>query len=116
MSQIGTLLKRKIGDPCFEAQVADLIPETPELDADCTVSDVRRVGAVDVELAVIPSCRQSANKVPCWHIDEDAVQCGYTHTDPHLKLVIDRGGTIPDPNVHIRASCVTVGTPGGSQS
>lgn len=116
MTEIGALLKRKIGDPCFEAQIEDLIPSTPELDPDCTVSDVKRVGGVDVELGVIASCKQSNGAAPCWHIEEDADQCGYTHTDPHLKLVIDRGGAIPDPTVHIRASCVTVGTPGGSQS
>lgn len=116
MEQIGALLKRKIGDPCFEAQVADADPSTPALDPDCTVSDVKRTSNGDQELGVIPSCKQTSGATPCWHIDEDAAQCGYTKTNPHLKLVIDRGGASPDPSVHIRASCVTVDSPGdGSQ-
>ena len=79
------------------------------------VSDVKRVpGGGDVELDVISACSQTANAPPCWRVVEDAVNCSYTHTDPHLKLVIDRGGAVVDPAIHIKASCVTV-DPTGSQ-
>lgn len=115
MVQIGALLKGKFGDPCFEGQVADADPSTPELDPDCSVSEVKRVpGGGDVELDLISACSQTSNAPPCWRVVEDAVNCSYTHTDPHLKLVIDRGGAVVDPAIHIRASCVTV-DPTGSQ-
>jgi len=115
MTQIGALLKAEFGDPCFEGQLADADPSTPALDPDCTVSEVKRVsGGQDVELDLIPACSQTSNAPPCWHVVEDAVACSYTHTDPHLKLVIERGGAQVDPKIHVQASCVTV-DPTGSQ-
>jgi hypothetical protein len=115
MTQIGALLKGRFGDPCFEDQVVDVDPSTPELDPECSVSEVKRVsGGEDVELDLISACKQTAGAPPCWRIEEDAVNCSYTHTDPHLKLVIDRGGEVVDPAIHVRASCVTV-DPSGSQ-
>jgi hypothetical protein len=119
MTQIGALLKHEFGDPCFKTDLADADPATPELDPDCTVTDVLRVSSGDdVEVAAIPSCKQAPGAVPCWHIDEDAVKCAYTMTNPHRKLVIDRGGVVPGADLHVRASCVGVGggvDSGGSQ-
>ena len=115
MTQIGALLKAEFGDPCFENQLADSDPSTPALDPDCSVSEVKRIsGGDDVELDLIPACKQTSGATPCWRVEEDAVSCSYTHTDPHLKLVIDRGGAAVDPAIHVRASCVTV-DPIGSQ-
>ena len=114
MTQIGVLLKGAFGDPCFETQLADADPSTPELDPDCTVTDVRRIpNEPDQEVAVIPACG-TAHPIPCWQAVEDDVQCGYTATSPHLKLVIDRGGVVPTNDIHVKASCVTVAS-GGTQ-
>lgn len=115
LTQVAALLKVVIADPCFEANVADLDPDMPGLQPDCTVSDMRYDNGQETELAVIPSCAISGGAVPCWRIEEDAVHCAYTNTDPHLKLVVDRGGVIPAPDVHVKASCVTVGEPPGPQ-
>jgi hypothetical protein len=107
LTQIAALLKIVIADPCFEAQVADLDPDDAGLQPDCTVSDMSYRNGEETELAVIPSCVLSSNATPCWRIEEDAVHCAYTHTNPHLKLVVDRGGVVPGPDVHVKASCVT---------
>jgi hypothetical protein len=113
MTQIGALLKKEFGDPCFTTDLADADPSTPELDPDCTVTDIQRVSSGDdVELAAIPSCNQAPGAIPCWHIEEDAVSCAYTMTNPHRKLVIDRGGAVPGPEIHVRASCVGVDSSG----
>jgi hypothetical protein len=56
---------------------------------------------------VIPACDATMSQIPCWHVEEDAQRCAYTKTDPHLKLVVERGGQLPSPDVHVRASCVT---------
>lgn len=112
LTQIAALLKGVVQDPCFEAQVADLDPETPGLQADCTVSDMRYENGEETELAVIPSCEVSGGATPCWRIEEDAVHCSYTHTDPHYKLVVDRGGVVPTPDIHVKASCVTTESSG----
>jgi len=114
MVEIGALIKRSLGDPCFDAEVADLDPVTPGLQADCSVSDVRVLANGDAqELAVIPACGGGA--IPCWRIEEDAVRCAYTKTDPHLKLVIDRAGEVPASDVHVRGSCVTTDGAGSFQ-
>ncbi len=113
MTQIGALLKKEFGDPCFETELQDADPSTPELDADCTVTDIQRVSSGDDrELAAIPSCKQSPSALPCWHIEDDAVSCAYTKTNPHRKLVIDRGGVVPGAEIHVRASCVGVDSSG----
>lgn len=112
LTQIGALLKAVIADPCFEAQVADLDPDMPGLQPDCTVSDMHYANGEETELAVIASCVQSGGATPCWRIEEDAEHCSYTHTNPHLKLVVDRGGVVPSPDVHVKASCVTTESSG----
>jgi len=59
---------------------------------------------------VVPPCK--GDRFPCWRIEEDADQCGYTRANPHLKLVVERGGVVPDPDLRIKAACVT-GNPSG---
>jgi hypothetical protein len=114
LTQVAALLTAALADPCSEANVEDLDPVTPGLQPDCTVSDMRYDNGQETELAVIPSCAISGGAVPCWRIEEDAEHCAYTNTDPHLKLVVDRGGVIPAPDIHVKASCVTV-DPAGPQ-
>lgn len=116
MTQIGALLKRELQDPCFERQLADADLDTPGLQPDCTVTDTRyRANEPDEELAVIPACDATQSRIPCWHIEEDAQHCGYTQTNPHLKLVVERGGVIPSPDVHMKVSCVSVPASGPVQ-
>jgi hypothetical protein len=114
LTQIAALIKAVIADPCFEAQLLDVDPSTPEPDYDCTITDVRHIpGKADEELAVIGRCDATHSVIPCWHIEEDAVNCSYTKTDPHLKLVVERNGVVPPADVHIKASCVTTDKPSG---
>jgi hypothetical protein len=107
--QIGALLKRSFGDPCFESVLADLDPDTGGLQPDCAVSDVQELpnGSDGIE-TVIPPCTLGA-ATPCWRVEADAAKCYYTPTQ--LKLVVDRGSVIPPSDIHLRASCVT--TDGG---
>jgi hypothetical protein len=106
------VLRIAVDPDCFLSPPADVDPSTPEPDYDCTVSDTKRVDGVDQEIALIPRCE--TGKIPCWHIQDDPVNCFFTKVLPHLKLVIDRGGATPDPGVHVKASCVTEEL-GGSQ-
>jgi hypothetical protein len=104
--QIGALLKRSFGDPCFETQPADLDPNTPGLQAECSVTDVQRSpDGTDTELAVIPACDAAPGEIPCWRIEQDDTRCYYTASK--LALVIDRGGEVPGSDIHVKASCVT---------
>jgi hypothetical protein len=101
--QIGALLKRSFGDPCFENTVADLSPD-PGLQADCTISDYRSYpDGSSKEIDLIPNC--SFGEIPCWRIEVDADKCHYTPSKQ--KLVIDRGGVIPPADTFVKASCVT---------
>ncbi len=109
MTQIGELLKREIVEPCFALQLADADVEQSGTQYDCSVVETRvRPNQPDEELRVIPACDETRSRPPCWRIEEDAQHCAYTKTTPHLKLVIERGGEIPAPDLHVRASCVTI--------
>lgn len=102
--EIGVLLKRSFGDPCWEGSVADMDLETEGLQPDCSFTDVKVLpdGSRE-EVAAIAAC--TTGKIPCWKLEVDAMQCSYTTT--HLKLVIDRGGIIPPSDIHVQGSCVT---------
>jgi hypothetical protein len=103
VTQVAALLKRTVSDPCFEHSLADVDSATAGAQYDCSVTDVRG----DQEIGVVPACDATRSQLPCWHIEEDAQRCAYTKTDPHLKLVVERGGHVPGADVHVRASCVT---------
>lgn len=101
--QIGALLKRSFGDPCFTSEIADLDP-APGLQPDCTASDYRTLpDGSEQEVRMIPSC--AFGQIPCWRIEEDAQQCHYTRT--RLKLAIDRGGELPGADMFVKATCAT---------
>jgi hypothetical protein len=108
LGQIGELLVERI-DPCFDSDLADVDPVAPGPQYECSVTEVSRIGGVETELRVLPSCELGA--APCWRIEEDAVQCSYTAADPHFKLVIEREGGV-DPNLHLKAACVTASSSG----
>ena len=104
MVEIAALLKRSIGERCFQSEVLDLDPTTEGLQADCTVSDYRQLpDGTEKEIDLIPNC--SFNVIPCWRIEVDPTECHYTKT--HQKLVVERGGVIPAADIEVRASCVT---------
>lgn len=111
--QIGALLKAVVQDPCFTAQPADVDPTTEGAQYDCTVTEVRRVAnKPPEELRIFGQCDATHSKTPCWTIEEDAVTCSYTQTDPHLKLVVDRGSEIPGADTAVKVSCVTTASSG----
>jgi len=112
LRQIGELITERV-DPCFDSNLADVDPVAAGPQYECSVTEVRRTpGQAEQELDVLPSCDRDAP--PCWRIEEDPVQCSYTAANPHLKLVIERSAAI-DPNLHIKAACVTA-TTAGSQA
>ncbi len=104
LTQIGVRLKEAVAEPCFEFPLAD-VSTAPGPQYDCSVTEVRRhVDMPDEEVGILPACGDG--RTPCWRIVDDPVACSYTKTDPHLKLVIDRS-TPPDPDIRVKASCVT---------
>jgi len=112
MVDIGALLKRAFGDPCWEGEILDMDPDAPGLQADCTIVDVKVLpDGSRQELGAIAQCGSAGSATPCWKLVVDAAQCYYTPTN--LKLVIDRGGVIPPAEVHVQASCVTKVPDGG---
>jgi hypothetical protein len=101
--QVGDKIKDALGNPCFEAQVADLSPD-PGIQADCSVSDVQLLAdGTERELAVIPQC--GTGRIPCWRVEVDEMKCGYTPSK--VALIVDRNGMLPPEDVHVKASCVT---------
>lgn len=112
LTEIGALIKEAFVDPCFKNQLADVDPATPGAQYECAVTEVRRrPNQPPEELAVVPACDATMSRTPCWRIEADAEKCFYTNIDPHLKLVIERGAQVPEPDLYVQASCVT--TDGG---
>jgi hypothetical protein len=106
IEEVAKLLRDTFVDACFDYDLGDVDPDQPGAQYDCSVTEVRRVpNGPDEELRTIPGC--GGGQVPCWRIEEAPVECRFEDTDPHLKLVIDRGGQVPTPDIHVKASCVT---------
>jgi hypothetical protein len=103
VTKVAALLKRTVSDPCFDQTLADVDAKTPGNQYDCSVTEVRG----EQEIGVIPACDATRSQPTCWHIEEDAQRCAYTKSEPHLKLVVERGGQPVDSDIHVRATCVT---------
>ena len=113
LTQIADALGAELGATCFSEQLADMDPEADGAQYSCTVTDTRHVpNQPDEELAVLPTCDATKSRIPCWHIEENADRCKFTKTNPHLELVIERGGVIPTSDRRVKVECVTVPSSG----
>ena len=103
---IAQLLAKVIGNPCLQGNV-DTDPDTPGVQYECQVSDVRFPGEENQTETIIPECSAvppSSGDLPCWHLETDTDNCADTATQ--LSLVIERGtGSVPS-GTHVIARCV----------
>jgi hypothetical protein len=88
------LAVQSIGTPCISAQLPDSDPNMAGDQYDCLVEDV--VNGTATAIAACPG------GPPCWHIETDLANCPQAD---HLTLVVDRGGTTPDPATVTRMKC-----------
>jgi hypothetical protein len=100
---IAQLLKAVIGDPCIEGKLADVDPNTPGDQYDCSVSDVTNAHKANQSEVVLPACDGSLSNKPCWHIVTDVNLCP---TADHFILKIERA-VAPPPETTVFANCVT---------
>ena len=109
LTEIAQLLKTALGSPCIDGTLADVDPNTPGPQYDCSVSDVTNFGAANQMETVLPECNNltpgsestSTNK-PCWAIETDTVNC----TGTGLTLKVERS-VAPPPDDHEISYCVT---------
>jgi hypothetical protein len=92
--QIATLLKKVIGSPCLDGNLA--------MPLDCRVSDIANLNQDNQQDFPIPSCDDSG--APCWRTMENREQCPDTPTG--LILEIDRGGGAPPDNTTVVVRCL----------
>jgi hypothetical protein len=116
LTLIAQLLKTALGSPCIDGTLADVDPNTPGPQYDCSVSDVTNYGAANQTETVLPECNNlatpaSSTNMPCWAIETDPVNCS---AGQHLTLKIERGNTMPGANDHVISYCVTEATNNGS--
>lgn len=112
---IAELLKEAIGNPCLTSLLKDRNPSTPELDYECTVSDVFNPGTDEQTETLLPQCNAAedldptdapnSTNIPCWHLATDTTNCGDTPTQ--LTLVVERGDMSVPTGTHVQARCVT---------
>jgi hypothetical protein len=86
--------------------LADVDPNTPGDQYDCSVSDVTNPGKANQTEVIIPACNTALNNFPCWHLVPDMANCASTPS--HLTLKIERNNVAPPDNTHEIANCVTV--------
>ena len=104
LTQIAQLLRTVIGSPCIDGKLADVDPNTPGDQYECSVSDIVNYGKANQQETVIPACDGSMSNKPCWYIHPDATKC---MTAPNLILETVRAQNPPD-NTHTISYCVTV--------
>ena len=109
LTLIAQLLKTALGSPCIDGTLADVDPNTPGPQYDCSVSDVQNYGKANQQETILPECNNlttpaSSTNVPCWAIETDPM-CS---AGQHLTLKIERGGTATPPDgTHTISYCVT---------
>lgn len=108
LTQIAELLRTVIGSPCIEGNLADVDPETPGEQYDCSVSDVLNFGKANQTETVLPPCNNatdpaSSTNKPCWSIQTDMMNCA---SEPHLTLKVERNEA-PAGDTHVISYCVT---------
>jgi hypothetical protein len=110
LTLIAQLLKTVIGSPCIDGKLADVDPNTPGPQYDCSVSDVTKFGKPDQVEKVLPQCNNlttpaSSSNIPCWAIETDP-KC--TSSFGMLTLKVERGGMTVADDTHVISYCVTV--------
>lgn len=111
LTQIAALLGEVLENPCLDTTAVDVDPDTDGTQYDCTVTEVRRTpNQPDQDVRVLAPCE--SGEFPCWRLEADPVQCGFTESPEHLKLVVERNGEAVGNDIHIRAACVTAVPPG----
>jgi len=103
---IAQLLKTVLGSPCIEGKLADVDPNTPGDQYDCSVSYVQNYGKPNATEKVLPECDAGLTNKPCWHIVTDNMRCAEA---PNLALKTE-DAEAPGPDTHTIAYCVTEAT------
>ena len=103
---IAALLKAVIGDPCIGGRLADVDPNTPGDQYDCSVSDVTNARTPQQQETILPACIETSPGVysnkPCWRIATDPM----CMTSTMHVLKIERTEA-PAPQTIVFANCVT---------
>ena len=109
LTLIANLLRKVIGSPCLEGDIADSDPGTAGIQPDCQVSDVRFPGQSNQSESVLPVCNnasdpQSSSNLPCYWIEPDTADCA--DTDSQLSITVYRSsGSVPT-GTHVIARCL----------
>lgn len=90
-------LRQPLGNPCLMARLADLDPEMPGLQPECTVSYRFR----DFSERIVPGCA-GANP-PCWRVVEDPLRCSVT---PHRAIDVVHGAEVLPRGTHVVGNCL----------
>lgn len=110
---IAQLIRRVVGNPCFESDIstADLDPNNPGLQLECSVSEVSRPGTAGADETIMPACKMANDTTPapdavqpCWYVKPDPARC----SDYPSKLVFavhPEQRTTP-PDAHLLIQCV----------
>ena len=105
---IGNFLQDIVGSRCIEGNI-DTNPTKPGVQEDCVVTELRAAGTDNEEEVVLPKCSSGApdsTELPCWHLQENPIECPDSTT--HLRLQDLRGTESVLAETKLRAQCVIV--------
>ena len=111
---IGELLKESIGNPCITGRIADQEPNTPGLQAECSVSYISNFGKANSHETILPECNAGLTNKPCWHLVKNPALCpcapGSTcnPADANTNLILSIEDAVAQPDgTQVVADCVT---------
>ncbi|MBX3162068.1 MAG: hypothetical protein KF773_39260 [Deltaproteobacteria bacterium] len=110
---IAQLIKRVVGNPCFESDVSttDLDPNNPGLQLECTVSEVERPNTPAAVERIMPTCKMQDENTPandavqpCWYVKKNLMQCSEYPSKLVFAVHPEQRNTPPD--THLFVQCV----------
>jgi hypothetical protein len=113
MDLIAQLIKRVVGNPCFESNVStvDTDPNNPGQQLDCVVEERSNEGTPAVMSKLIPTCTMQdattpspGTVQPCWYVKPNPTQCAEYPSKLTFAMFPEQRTTPPD--THLLVQCV----------
>ncbi len=103
---LGQLVKTTLGVACWESQLVDTNPATPELEPECAATLTSpTLPSVD---RVLESCDVADPGAPCWRFKPEPAACP---TGPRLSVAVDHLIELPRAEIWVTIECSVIVDP-----
>lgn len=110
VQQIADFIRDGLEGHCIQGRLRDMDPETPGLQYECSVSEIRSPATAERTERVFTPCDDEADParsstLPCYVIASDPATCASTPDNLSVQVYYPADETVP-PDTIIRAHCV----------